>query len=130
MSQEPPSWQLAVLHQSFLHLSSVHMHTYKQYVHPLRRSQMVCVTTNSDWLPPCVQVSSSPTVMWGWGPSLAQRSSTSYASLVSAGSLLDRCVRERGVTYCCGSIVLFIYRLQSITYVAFEGKRSHLLQFS
>lgn len=55
-------------------------------------SQMVGVTADSDWLPPCVQVSSSPTVMWGWGPSSAQRSSTSFASLVSVGSLLDRCV--------------------------------------
>lgn len=76
----------------FASVIGTHAYTYKQYVHPLRCSQMVGVTTNSDWLPPCVQVSSSPTVMWGWGPSLAQRSSTSYASLVSAGSLLDRCV--------------------------------------
>lgn len=46
--------------------------------------------------------------------------------------LRDLCwtgVCER-VTYCCDCIVLFIYRLQSITCVAFEGKRSNLLQFS
>ncbi|KAM7395181.1 hypothetical protein PAMA_006779 [Pampus argenteus] len=36
------------------------------------------------------EVSSSPTVMWGWGPSWAQRSSTSFVSLESAGSSLDR----------------------------------------
>lgn len=43
-------------------------------------------------LPPCVQVSSSPMVMWGWEPSLAQQSSTSCASLVCVGFSLDRCV--------------------------------------
>lgn len=53
----------------------------------------VGVATSSEWLPPYVQVSSSPMAMSGWGPSLAQRFLTSYASLVSVGSLQDRCAR-------------------------------------
>ena len=81
-----------------------HAHTH---THTHTHSQMVGVTTDSDWLPPCVQVSSSPTVMWGWGPSSAQRSSTSFASSVFVGSLLDRCV-FMCVTSCCSGMILFI----------------------
>ncbi len=101
-----------------------HTHTVCAY-HTLRHSQMVGVTADCDWLPPCVQVSSSPTVMWGWAPSLAQRSSTSFVSSVSVGSSLDRCVcvfvcvcELEGVTSCCRGIIVFIYRLQSSTCVA------------
>lgn len=39
-----------------------------------------------------MQVSLSPTVMWGWGPSSALLCSISFASSACAESLLDRCV--------------------------------------
>lgn len=92
--REPPSWQLAALRRSSLHPSLVctHSHTHTHVQLALRCSQMVTATADS-WLAPlAAKVSSSPTVTWGWGPSLAQRSSTSFASSACAGSSLDRCV--------------------------------------
>ena len=56
----------------------------------------------------CVQVSSSPTVMWGWEPLLALLCSTSFASSACAESLLDRwvCVWDRELEkflLCCSN---------------------------
>lgn len=70
---------------------------------------MAAVTVGSEWLPPCVQVSSSPMVTWEWGPSLAQQSSTSYASLVCVESSPDRCVCEAmQLTAAAATFCLFI----------------------
>lgn len=94
--QEPPSWQLAAPHQSFSHPSLVHTHTHtntRTLTHVY--TQMFPDGQCQRWLwvaPLCMQVSSSPTAMWGWGPSSAQQSSTSSASSVCVGSSLDRCV--------------------------------------
>lgn len=50
MLQEPPSWQLAVLHQSFLLQSSVDKHTHTRTF--CAYTQMVGVIADLDWLPP------------------------------------------------------------------------------
>lgn len=111
MLLELPSWQLAVLRQSSLHLSSVHTLTHRR-THAgraYRWSQMLCVTAGSETLPPCVQVSSSPMETWGWGPSSAQQFSTSYASLVCVESSPDRCVSQsEGLAAAAAASSLFI----------------------
>jgi len=76
----------------FASVIGTHLYNSTHAVFTYRHSQMVGVATGSNRLPLYVQVSSSPMEMWGWGPSLAQQSSTSYASLGSVGSLQDRCV--------------------------------------